>query len=143
MKACILLCFCATIVAPYCFAQENPAIDREACGGIWSHLREDGAIEISISEGFARSLLVSGGRPVVVHTHGDALVTGKVIVYFEIDKAGDPKYVTACGGSTLLRPVAVSAVSKWKFKPYLLDSRPVAVTASAVVPVTLQPSGDR
>jgi hypothetical protein len=123
-------------------SQEKPTIDREACRPFWEQVAKDGANEIWISEGVARSRLIIGGRSVIARTGGDALITGNVTVLFEIDKSGNARYATACKGPILLRSAAISAVAKWKFRPYLLNGRAVAVTASAVVPVTLQPPGD-
>jgi hypothetical protein len=80
---------------------------------------------------------------VIASTGGDASVTGSVIVGFEIDKLGNALYATSCGGMMLLRPAAVSAVAKWKFKPYLLNGLAVAVRGFVLVPVTLKPDETR
>ncbi|MFZ1938429.1 MAG: energy transducer TonB [Terracidiphilus sp.] len=125
------------------FALEKPAFDLDACKPLQSQLASDGALDVFLSENVTRSFLTDGGSSVVGRTGGDAPVTGNVIVGFEIDKSGNPKYTTSCGGLMLLRPAAVSAVAKWKFRPYLINGQAVAVRAFVLVPVTLRPDEPR
>jgi protein TonB len=131
------------IVRMTAFALEKPAFDLDACKPLQSQLASDGALDVFLSENVARSFLTNGGSSVIGRTGGDALITGNVIVGFEIDKSGNPKYATSCGGMMLLRPAAVSAVEKWRFRPYLLNGQAIAVRAFVLVPVTLKPDEAR
>ncbi len=125
------------------FSQEKPPFDYEACKSLETQLAKDGALDVFLSESVTRSLLTDGGSSVVARTGGDALIRGSVIVGFEIDKLGNAMYATSCGGPMLMRPAAVSAVAKWKFKPYLLNGQAIAVRGFVLVPVTLKPDETR
>jgi len=134
----LLLIACTTS-----FSQEKPAFDNEACKPLETQLTKDGALNVFLSENVTRALLTNGGSSVTARTGGDTPITGKVIVGFEIDKLGNALYATSCGGQMVLRPAAVSAVTMWKFRPYLLNGQAVAVRAFVLVPVTLKPDDSR
>jgi len=130
-------------VCSICSAQGKPPFDNEACKPLEIQLAKDGALDVFLSESVTRSFLTDGGSSVVGRTSGNELISGSVIVGFEIDKAGNAMYPTSCGGAMLLRPAAVSAVAKWKFAPYLRNGQPVPVRAFVLVPVTLKPDETR
>ncbi|MGA3033085.1 MAG: energy transducer TonB [Terracidiphilus sp.] len=134
----LLLTVCTT-----CSAQGKPPFDSDACKPLDIQLAKDGAHDVFLSESVTRARLINGGSSVIGRTASDALITGNVIVGFEIDKSGNAMYPTSCGGAMPLRPAAVSAVAKWKFAPYLVNGQAVAVRAFVLVPVTLKPDGVR
>lgn len=134
----LLLTVCVTSSS-----QEKPPFDYEACKSLETQLAKDGARDVYASESVTRSHLTDGGSSVIGHTGGDVPLSGNVIVGFEIDKLGNALYATSCGGVMPLRPSAVSAVAKWKFRPYLLNGQPIAVRGFVLVPVTLKPDEGR
>lgn len=103
-------------------------------------LDRDGARYISVSEVVARRLLLHGGEDVVIKTHAEALVTGTVMVGFELNKFGAVLCPVAMDGPKLLQKAAVSAVASSKFKPYLLNGEGVAVFTTVHIKVTLEPT---
>ena len=64
-----------------------------------------------------------------------ARVTGTVVVAIEIDRNGDvlhPKVVT---GPRMLQKAVLDAVRKYKYKPYLLNGKPIEVETTVSVAV--------
>ncbi len=60
-------------------------------------------------------------------------IQGKVKIHFRIDKTGTPQEVVAVEGPLALRQASVDAVKQWKFKPYLLNNKPVRVETDVYV----------
>jgi protein TonB len=54
-----------------------------------------------------------------------------------INQAGDVESVELVSGHPLLVPAALDAVKQWKYRPYLLNGKPVSVETQVVVNFTL------
>lgn len=67
---------------------------------------------------------VSPSYPSIART---ARVTGIVTVYVEVDEQGGVAAVSRTDGPQLLKQAAVDAARKWKFKPTVVDGKPVRV----------------
>ncbi|HEX8142581.1 MAG TPA: energy transducer TonB [Pyrinomonadaceae bacterium] len=58
----------------------------------------------------------------------NARVVGVVTVYLEVDEQGGVAAINRTDGPQLLRQAAEDAARKWKFKPTIIDGKPVRVT---------------
>jgi hypothetical protein len=141
MKA-VVSAIALSLAVAACHSQSASKPSSEDVKSLQRQLAKDGALYVTISELVARRLLIHGGDDVVIHNGGEALVVGKVMVGFEIDKSGNVRCSTALAGPEMLKHAATSAVAKWKFKPYQLNGENIAVSTSVHVLVTLEPHGD-
>ena len=66
-----------------------------------------------------------------------ARIQGKVILATTISKEGDVENIVLKSGHPLLAPAAIEAVKQWKYKPYILNGKPVAVETRVEVNFTL------
>ena len=66
-------------------------------------------------------------NPSYPQTAKSARITGIVTVYLEIDQTGAVSTVQSTSGPALLRPAAVEAARRWRFRPTLVDGQPVRV----------------
>jgi protein TonB len=57
-----------------------------------------------------------------------------------INETGDVVNVELISGDPLLAPSAVDAVKQWKYRPYLLNGKPVAMETQVTVSFTLHTS---
>jgi protein TonB len=68
----------------------------------------------------------------------DAGIEGTVVVQFVVTENGGVSNVRAVRGPSELRGVCEAAVRGWRFKPALLDGRPVTVSRTAQFPFRLR-----
>ena len=71
--------------------------------------------------------------PEAKHAH----IQGSVVLRAVINKSGDIAELEIISGPIELVVSAVSAVRKWKYRPYLLNGEPVAVQTTIVVKYVL------
>ena len=96
-------------------------------------------------------------HPAVVHVRGDVMegqlvhkvtpkypveakehrVQGTVVLKAVIDKEGDVSNLKVDSGPKELQQSALDAVRQWKYKPYLLNGEPVAVTTTVNIKYSL------
>jgi TonB family protein len=91
-----------------------------------------------ISQGVSQTLLlkkVQPAYPVVARQNG---VEGSVVLRVTIDTAGIVENVAVVSGDPLLAPSAIAAVKQWKYKPYVLNDKPVKVETQVTVIFALQ-----
>jgi TonB family protein len=60
-------------------------------------------------------------------------VEGNVILYLMIATDGTVKDLTFVSGAAILRTAAIDAVSKWRYRPCLVDGKPVEVDSIVTV----------
>jgi len=92
---------------------------------------------VRVSSGVSTGLLIKKVAPKYPDAAKQAGVQGQVILQAEIDKNGDIQILTLISGHPMLAPAAIEAVKKWKYKPYMLKDRPVAVETQIIVNFTL------
>jgi len=92
---------------------------------------------VRVSSGVSTGLLIKKVAPRYPADAKQAGVQGQVILQAEIDKNGDIQNLTLISGHPMLAPAAIEAVKKWKYKPYMLKDRPVAVETQIIVNFTL------
>ena len=63
---------------------------------------------------------------------------GVVVLLAHIGADGLIKNLYVESEKTLLTPSAIDAVSQWKYKPYLMNGKPVEVETQITIPITLR-----
>jgi TonB family protein len=90
-------------------------------------------VEGVISEG----LLLTKVQPVYPPLARQARIQGSVVLKTIIAKDGSIESLALMSGHPMLVPAAIDAVKQWKYKPYLINGRPVAVDTQVLVNFTL------
>jgi protein TonB len=62
-------------------------------------------------------------------------VTGTVVIAISIDKTGKVSHPRTLSGPKMLRPLALAAARKYRYKPYLLNNIPVEVETVVSIPI--------
>jgi protein TonB len=93
---------------------------------------------IEVASGALTSTLVKKTMPEYPQIARNMHVSGVVTVAITITPQGTVAEAHAVSGPVLLRPSAVEAVKSWRFKPYLVNNRPVAVQSNVNVDFSLQ-----
>ena len=78
-------------------------------------------------------LLIYKEEPVFPDVPMRVRATGTVVVSFVLSKNGDVECPMVISGPQMLRNVAIDAVRKYKYKPYLLNGDPVAIETTVSV----------
>jgi TonB family protein len=96
---------------------------------------------VRVSSKVSQSLCLCGGelQPIYPAIAKKAHIQGPVNILAHIDKNGAIKNLYVEDGNPLLIQAALKAVSRWKYKPYLLNGQPTEVETQIVVNFTLQP----
>jgi len=93
-----------------------------------------------MSEGEAQARLKKKVDPTYPPSARAANVHGTVVLKVEISQAGTVRDVNLVSGHPLLAPAAIEAVKQWRYEPYLLNGRPIAVETT--VQVRFEPDGE-
>jgi protein TonB len=76
--------------------------------------------------------------PVYPPTARQARVQGTVVLQAAISKDGTVEALRGISGHPLLIPAAIEAVKQWRYKPYVINGKPVAVETQIIVNFTLK-----
>ena len=82
------------------------------------------------------ALLVRKVLPVYPPLARQARVKGAVLLSANISKDGTVETLRAISGHPMLVPAAIDAVKQWRFKPYVLNGKPVPVNTEIDVNFT-------
>jgi protein TonB len=85
------------------------------------------AERVRVSWGVSQSFLISKVPPIYPEVARRARVTGTVVLRALINQTGDVESLSLVSGHPLLAPAAMDAVKQWKYRPYLLNGKAVAV----------------
>ena len=88
---------------------------------------------IRISDSDAQKAAISRAAPEYPPMARQMRVSGPVIVEAEVTPEGEVGKVQPVSGNALLSSAAVSAVKKWKFKPFTAAGKPAKGGCSLVV----------
>lgn len=88
---------------------------------------------VAISAGVADGMIIRKTPPLYPRFAQEARISGKVVLKATITKQGTIEGVQVLSGPKVLAPSAVDAVKTWKYRPYMLDSQPVAVETTITV----------
>jgi TonB family protein len=92
--------------------------------------------KVSISSGVAAGMFLRGASPQYPAMAKSARVSGTVVLQATISKGGTIENLRVSSGPMMLRQAAVSAVSTWRYRPYLLNGQPVAIDTTVNVVFT-------
>jgi protein TonB len=82
---------------------------------------------IRVSQAISRGSLARRVNPAYPQAARQGQIDGNVVLHAIISNAGDISAVDLVCGHPLLAPAAIEAVKQWKYKPYLLNGKPVEV----------------
>jgi len=120
-----------------------PQDGTSAIGGILSSEpqlpRVASPTHIRVAQGVMRSFLVTKVNPNYPPEAQRQHVDGMVLLHIDIDNSGNVSKVEPVSRHPLLIPAAIDAVKQWKYKPYLLNQKPVEVETT--VPIKFVISG--
>jgi periplasmic protein TonB len=89
--------------------------------------------KLRISSGVADGNKLSGNDPVYPQMARIAHVQGDVVLQAVISKQGTIENLRAISGHPILIQAAVDAVSRWRYKPWVLNGEPVEVETTITV----------
>jgi TonB family protein len=88
---------------------------------------------VRVSQGVAQASVQSKVNPIYPQEARTARISGTVVLKAVIDQTGDVVSLQLVSGHPLLAPAAIDAVKQWKYRPYLLNGKPVAVETQITV----------
>jgi outer membrane biosynthesis protein TonB len=91
--------------------------------------------EIQISAKAAETLLIHKADLQCPWVAMPPRITCTVVVAFVLDRDGNVRHPTVVSGPALLRKPVLDAVSRYKYKPYLLNGRAVDAETTVLVAV--------
>jgi TonB family protein len=94
---------------------------------------------VKVLSGVTTGLLIKRVNPIYPPDARAAYIQGTVLLHAEISKTGDITDLELVDGPMELAGSAVAAVRQWKYKPYLLMGKPVAVSTQIQVNYQLRP----
>lgn len=94
-------------------------------------------LRVRISSGVASGLIVRKIAPMYPDDARQHRIQGTVLLHVMIDKEGNVEQVDLISGHPLLAPAAIEAVRQWKYKPFLLNEKPMDVDTQVRVNFSL------
>lgn len=93
---------------------------------------------VRISQGVTEGMIISKITPVYPPIARAARVEGVVVLKAVIDRNGNIQNLGVVSGPTLLVSAAIDAVRQWRYRPYLLNGKPVEVETTVQVIFQIQ-----
>jgi protein TonB len=90
-----------------------------------------------VSQDVSLGLVIHKVSPVYPPLAQQARIQGLVVLDAKISKDGTVEALKMISGHPLLVPAAIDAVKQWRYKPYVLDGKPVTVNTQVIVNFTL------
>lgn len=94
--------------------------------------------KVRVSQGVSQGLLLKKVQPTYPGIARENYIQGTVVLRAEINTSGDVEEPTVVSGEPALTPAAIEAVKQWKYKPYILNNKPVKVETQVTVIFSLQ-----
>jgi len=88
---------------------------------------------VKVSGGVIAGNAISKPEPTYPAIARAAHVQGTVILHAIISKTGTIQNLTVVSGPPMLQQAAIDGVSRWRYKPYLLNGEPVDVETTIQV----------
>ncbi|MGA2048235.1 MAG: TonB family protein [Terracidiphilus sp.] len=95
--------------------------------GSKSKVNIEGPSRVNLSSGVTSGMLIRKTTPVYPAIAKTARVSGTVVLQATIDKSGVLENIRVASGPAMLQQSALDAVKSWRYKPYMLDGKPVEV----------------
>ena len=92
---------------------------------------------VTLPSGVSKNLLLTEVVPTYPPLARKARIHGEVVLDVDISKEGTVESMKAVSGHPMLIPAAIDAVKNWRYKPYLVDGKPVPVQTQVTVNFTL------
>jgi protein TonB len=99
--------------------QSEPAVQQDA--------------PVHLAQGVTAGLLIKRVNPKYPNKARENRIQGTVVLRALISKDGDITDLSVVSGDPLLAKSATKAVKQWKYRPYLLAGKPVAVNTEIIV----------
>ena len=96
-----------------------------------------GVPRVRISAGVAESFITSKVEPIYPPNAKESGVQGQVLLDAVISTTGDIKHLHFVSGPPVLSTAAMNAVKQWKYRPYMLNGKPVEVDTQVTISFTL------
>jgi TonB family protein len=128
------------LTAPTVVSQSGFPADVYTSKEFLNHISQD-RIYLFLSSKTAESLLVQKTDPQLQIKGVQALVTGTVIIAFEITSEGTVRHAMVVSGPRMLQAAVLEAVCRRRFRPFLLNGKPTAVATSVSIQVTINDRG--
>jgi len=93
---------------------------------------------LRVSSGVARGLLLKKVEPSYPQEAKDAHIQGTVILHAIIDKDGNITGLKWISGPKELLSSATEAVQQWKYRPYLLQGKPIELDTIIEIKYSLE-----
>ncbi|MFZ2023851.1 MAG: energy transducer TonB [Terracidiphilus sp.] len=88
---------------------------------------------VQLDSKIANTLLIHKEEPACQKDSDGIKVTGTVVIAITIDKDGHVTHTQTLSGPKMLRPLALTTVRKYLYKPYLLNGTPVEVETTVSI----------
>ena len=92
---------------------------------------------VQVLSGVMGGLLIKRVNPKYPQKARQNYIQGTVVLTAKISKQGDITDLELVSGDPLLAKAAIAAVKQWKYRPYLLQGKPVEVETRVQVNFTL------
>lgn len=93
---------------------------------------------VRISSGVAQGLLIKKVNPVYPADARNAGIQGNVLFQVGIDEQGNVDKIELVSGEPSLASAAMQVIKQWKYRPYLLNGKPLYVETQVQVTFTLR-----
>jgi TonB family protein len=109
--------------------------EEDAAGGssAASSLASGAAAPVTVSPSVMEANLISSRVPAYPEAARGDHVEGRVVMQAVISKSGLVGHLRVIEGNPMLRSAATEAVSKWRYRPYLVNGEPVEVVTTVSV----------
>lgn len=91
--------------------------------------------EVQISSKVAETLLIHKEEPACRKNTDGVKVMGTVVIAITIGKNGTVSHTRTISGPRMMRPLALATIRKYRYKPYLLNDKPVEVETVVSIPI--------
>jgi protein TonB len=88
---------------------------------------------VRVSQGVTKGLLIQKIEPKYPQLALQARIQGQVLLQAIIDKEGNITELSLVSGQPLLVPAAIAAVSRWRYRPFLLNGQPIEIETTITV----------
>ena len=93
---------------------------------------------VRIPPSVSTALLISKVLPVYPATAQQARIQGEVVLRAAISRDGTVESLREISGHPFLIPAAIDAVKQWRYKPYMLNGKPMAIATEISVNFVLK-----
>lgn len=93
----------------------------------------DESRKLRVSSGVANSLKIHDVQPVYPRDARVNHISGSVLLQATIDQQGNIANIVAVQGDPILVKSAIKAVSRWKYRPYIFNGKPVQLETTIKV----------